>query len=96
MSLLSANEVLLDDLGLITMFWLRIDWLKNDEAIRCLLLNISDGSVIISDWCSGCMYDSLFISEWHWFSFMGSMYWDIYIWLCFKEVAYICGFATVK
>lgn len=45
---LSINEVLIDDLGLRVVFFMRIEWLKNDEATSCLWLKIRDGSVIIS------------------------------------------------
>ena len=93
--LLSANEVLLDDLGLIMMFWFRIDWLKNDEATRCLWLKISDGSMIILEWGSGYVYDSMFISEWQWFNFR-IQWFRICTWICFMESAYARGFFTVK
>jgi len=62
--LLFVNEVLLDDLGLIVMFWLTIEWSSNYEATSYPLMNISDGSMIILEWCSGSVYDSVFISQW--------------------------------
>lgn len=93
--MLSVNEVLLDDLGLTMMFedvliedWYVEKWLK-----------INDGFVIILEWFSGFVCDSEFISEWQWFSLMGSMFCDmytgmpqgsrVYMWVCWSKVVYI-------
>ncbi len=93
--LLSVNEVLLNDLGFTMMFWLRIDRLKNDEATSCLWLKISNGSMIISEWCCGFVYASMFILEWQLFSFMVQCF-DIYMKLLLMDVSYTSGFLTVK
>lgn len=92
--LLSINEVLLDDLGLIVMFWLSIDYLKNDEDTSCMWLKISNGFVFILEWCSGFVYGSMFISEWQWFNFKVQCF-EIHTRVSFKEVTYTRGFSKI-
>jgi len=65
------------------------DWYV--DATSCMWLKINDGSMIISEWFSGFVCDSVFSSVWQWFGFKVQCF-EICTRVCFMERVYIHGY----